>query len=106
MQILPCILVYTRVIYSIHHTAYLTYSYTYAPTYSYTHINVYIAIMFIVPAIMNLSNSKKPTVGPHGVTLGRIGQTERIFNYVMMLSGVGMGVLGVAISTLRQFGKL
>ena len=55
---------------------------------------------------MNLSNSKKPTVGPHGVTLGRIGQTERIFNYIMMISGIGTGVLGVAISTLRQFGKL
>ena len=70
----------------------------------YTYVST--AIMFIVPAIMNLSNSKKPTVGPHGVTLGRIGQTERIFNYIMMLSGIGMGVLGVAISTLRQFGKL
>ena len=55
---------------------------------------------------MNLNNSKKPTVKPYGVTLGRIGQTERIFNYIMMISGIGMGVLGVAISTLRQFGQL
>ena len=59
---------------------------------------------------MNLNNSKKPTVTPYGVTLGRIGQTERISNYIMMISGIGtthsMGVLGVVISTLRQFGKL
>lgn len=64
------------------------------------------AIMFIVPAIMNLNNSRKPITKANGEVVGKIGKLEAVFNHVMMASGVVMGVLGVIISILREIGKL
>jgi hypothetical protein len=64
------------------------------------------AIMFIIPAIMNLSNSRKAVVSPNGVTLGKISKLEAVLNHLMLGSGVLMGALGIIISTLRQLGKM
>lgn len=64
------------------------------------------AIMFIVPAIMNLNNSRKPLIKANGEIVGKIGKFESIFNHLMMVSGVVMGGLGVIISVLREMGKL
>ena len=63
-------------------------------------------IMFIVPAIMNLNNSKKPILTKSGVQIGRISALEGLFNKGMIVGGVLMTVLGIIISCLRQFGGL
>jgi amino acid permease len=60
------------------------------------------AIMFIVPAIMNLCNANKMGAA----TVRRMGLLETVFNKVMIGSGVLMALLGAAISILRELGKL
>lgn len=64
------------------------------------------AIMFVIPAIMSLSNSKKPTVSKAGVQLGRMSQVEASFNKFMVVTGIFMAVVGAVISILLQIGVL
>jgi sodium-coupled neutral amino acid transporter 11 len=52
-------------------------------------------LMFIVPAVMNLSNKVSP-----------LGGIEKLGNLGMIGTGVVMGVLGVYVSVARQLGKL
>lgn len=58
------------------------------------------ALMFMVPAWMNICNKKKQS------SLTSSEKFEVGFNYGMIGTGFVMGVLGVLISTLRQLGKL
>jgi amino acid permease len=61
------------------------------------------ALMFVVPAIMTIKNLERLQ------TLGRPNKNhglEKTFNYLLVATGVIMGVLGVGVSTLRQMGKL
>jgi len=62
-------------------------------------------LMFIVPAMMTISNIKglaKKAASP----LTKGNKIEIAMNYFLMLVGLIMGVLGVSVSTLRQMGKL
>ena len=62
------------------------------------------AIMFIIPALLNLSNSKRASA--NGTTTGKIGGSETLLNKGMIAGGILMGGIGFVISTLRQLGKL
>jgi amino acid permease len=52
-------------------------------------------LMFIVPAVMNLSNRVTP-----------LGGVEKMGNVVMIGTGFVMGLLGVYVSVARQLGQL
>jgi len=60
-------------------------------------------LMFIVPAIMNINNIKAAAKGKE---LQSGEKTEIAANYGLIGLGGLMGVLGVAVSTLKQLGKL
>ena len=62
-------------------------------------------LMFVVPAIMNISSLKASTK-TSGKELSRGSKMEIVVNYLMISTGIVMGGLGVAISTLRQMKKL
>jgi len=59
-------------------------------------------LMFMVPAIMNISNIKSLAKG----ALNKGNKIEILINYLMIGTGAIMAALGVAISTLRQLGKI
>lgn len=59
------------------------------------------ALMFVVPAIMYISNLNKSNK-----VLTTSMKWERRFNYGLIGTGVIMGILGVVISVLRQIGIL
>lgn len=59
-------------------------------------------LMFIVPMIMNISNIKKKA----GNALSMKNKSEIALNIGMIFTGIVMTILGVAISVLRQMGKL
>lgn len=63
-----------------------------------------VALMFMVPAIMNICNTKNAL--PIGSALSGKGKLELALNYGMIGMGVVMSGVGVTISTLRQLGKL
>lgn len=61
------------------------------------------ALMFMIPAIMNISNMKRLA------GLGRPGRFQGsmvALNYLLIATGFSMGALGVAVSVLSQMGKL
>lgn len=63
------------------------------------------ALMFIVPAIMNICDVKAATTKV-GKLLSRGNKVEIGLNYGLIGTGFVMAVLGVSISVLRQLGKL
>jgi len=63
------------------------------------------ALMFMVPAWMNICN-KKTIAAQTKVPIDKNGKLEIAFNYGMIVSGFIMGAVGVTISTLKQLGKL
>ena len=75
-------------------------------------------IMFIVPALMNLNNLKKITLNPAAsnsnsntgtetnTKFGFFKRFEPFFNKGLIGAGISMGILGISISLLRQFGQL
>ena len=63
------------------------------------------ALMFMVPAWMNICN-KKTIAAKTNVPIDKNGKMEIAFNYGMIVSGFIMGAVGVTISTLKQLGKL
>lgn len=62
-------------------------------------------LMFVVPAIMNIS-SVRASAKASGKDLSKGAKFEVMANFGMIGTGIVMGGLGVAISTLRQLGKL
>lgn len=64
-----------------------------------------VALMFMVPAVMNICNTKR-LAAASGSPLSRWAKIEVAGNYGMIVMGAFMSVIGVAISTLRQLGKL
>lgn len=60
-------------------------------------------LMFVVPAIMNLKNLDR--MRATGIPSSLEG-VKKIGNYLLILTGVVMTVLGVAVSVLKQLGKL
>ena len=63
------------------------------------------ALMFIVPAIMNICNIKSAAKAK-GQDLARGEKVEVAANYGIIGTGVLMGVLGMTISAMRELGKL
>jgi amino acid permease len=65
------------------------------------------AVMFIIPAIMNIANikNKRNILAMSGVPTNE-GGLEVAANYGMMLTGIAMAVIGVSVSVLREMGKL
>eukprot|EP01035_Chromulina_nebulosa_P026613 gene26613-34860_t len=63
------------------------------------------SLMFIVPAIMNINNIKSFAKSTDKA-LSKGNKVEIALNYLLAGSGVVMGGLGVAISVLKQIGKL
>ncbi|RYH28750.1 hypothetical protein EON65_10980 [archaeon] len=61
------------------------------------------ALMFIIPAVMNVQNLKRQQL--QGRAKANAG-LEKGFNYAIMGTGFVMGVLGVFVSTMRQMGKM
>lgn len=61
-------------------------------------------LMFIVPAIMNISSHKSLLKKGLQPTFGK--RMEVSFNYGLIGTGVVMTVLGVYVSVMRQMGKL
>ena len=59
-------------------------------------------LMFMIPSFMNIQNIRKRV----GAALSKTNKMEIAFNYLTMLLGAGMGVLGVGISVLSQMGRL
>jgi len=57
-------------------------------------------LMFVVPALMNISMQRGSSISTTGNKLEIVG------NYAMVATGIVMGALGVAISTLREMGRL
>ena len=63
------------------------------------------ALMFVVPAVMNINNLK--TIATKAKTqLTGSNKLEIAFNWGMVVMGIIMGALGVIISTLKQLGKM
>jgi hypothetical protein len=63
------------------------------------------AIMFVIPAIMNVCSIKK-NARSMGQAVAGSARTEVLANYLMGFTGVVMGGIGIAISVLREMGKL
>ena len=63
------------------------------------------ALMFVVPAIMNICNLKA-VAKAKGTELPQGQKLEILANKAMIGVGVLMGILGVTISTMKQFGSL
>mmetsp|Transcript_29859 Transcript_29859/g.49928 ORF Transcript_29859/g.49928 Transcript_29859/m.49928 type:complete len:483 (+) Transcript_29859:119-1567(+) len=63
------------------------------------------AVMFVIPAIMNISQIKK-TAKNKGQALTKSNKTTIAGNWLMMLTGIVMGAIGVAISIMRELGKI
>lgn len=59
-------------------------------------------LMFMVPSWMNIQNLKKKAAG----ALSKNAKMEVALNYLMIVTGAGMGALGVIISVMKQLGKL
>ena len=62
-------------------------------------------LMFVVPSLMNIADKKK-LAAQTKKALTNGDKLEVALNYLIILTGVSMGAIGVAISTLRQFGKI
>lgn len=62
-------------------------------------------LMFVVPAFMNIC-AERANCKATGKALTGATKIEVAINYGMIATGVVMGALGVAISTLREMGKL
>lgn len=63
------------------------------------------ALMFVVPALMNIANMKA-LAKQKAVALTQGEKLEIVGNYGIVGTGVSLGVLGVAISILRQLKKI
>lgn len=63
------------------------------------------ALMFVVPALMNIANTKA-LANQKKIALTKGEKFEIAANYGIVGTGVSLGVLGVAISVLRQMKKL
>jgi sodium-coupled neutral amino acid transporter 11 len=63
------------------------------------------ALMFVVPAVMNIKNLKA-IADKAKSQLTSNNKLEIAFNWGMIVTGIVMGALGVIISTLKQFGKM
>lgn len=63
------------------------------------------SVMFIIPAIMNISLIRKQAKNM-GKTLTKSNNFEIAANYGMMGTGFVMAVIGVLVSVLKQLGKL
>ena len=61
--------------------------------------------MFVVPAMMNIANTKA-LAKQKAVALTQGEKLEIVGNYGIVGTGVSLGVLGVAISILRQLKKI
>ena len=61
------------------------------------------ALMFVVPALMNINNIKADAQGKELTPRGKL---EVAANRVIIGLGVALGALGVTISTLKQLKKL
>ena len=61
--------------------------------------------MFVVPALMNIANMKA-LAKQKAVALTQGEKLEIVGNYGIVGTGVSLGVLGVAISILRQLKKI
>jgi hypothetical protein len=57
-------------------------------------------LLFVLPAIMNISNLKRKT------SLSANDKLEIKGNYGMIVVGILMTILGVSVSVLKQIGKL
>ena len=64
------------------------------------------ALMFVVPAIMNICNIKSAAKETKGGVLAKGEKVEIAANYGIIGMGTALGILGVTISTLRQLKKL
>ena len=60
------------------------------------------ALVFCVPAAMNIANSKALEKSAGKAQ----NKPEILLNYIMVVLGAAMGALGVGVSVLRQMGKL
>mmetsp|Transcript_53807 Transcript_53807/g.106138 ORF Transcript_53807/g.106138 Transcript_53807/m.106138 type:complete len:483 (+) Transcript_53807:102-1550(+) len=63
------------------------------------------AVMFIIPAIMNIANIKLNAKN-FGSEMTSGNKIEVAGNYGMMLTGIAMAIVGVSVSVLREMGKL
>lgn len=63
------------------------------------------AVMFIIPAIMNIANIRMGAK-KYGKELTSGNKLEVAGNYGMLLTGVAMAVIGVSITVLREMGKI
>jgi len=63
------------------------------------------ALMFVVPALMNINNLKSIAAKAKSQLTGN-NKLEIAFNWGMIVTGIIMGGLGVVISTLKQLGKM
>lgn len=62
-------------------------------------------LMFVVPAIMNIKHIRS-IAKKQGKALTKLENFEIVSNYGLVGTGLVMAVIGVAVSTLRQLGKL
>lgn len=62
-------------------------------------------LMFVVPAIMNIAHVKD-VAKRQGRSLSGRDSLETTVNYGMIAAGLAMAALGVAVTTLRQMGKM
>ena len=63
------------------------------------------AVMFIIPAIMNIANIKQ-SEKKYNMQLTSGQKFEINANYGMMLTGIAMAIIGVSVSVLREMGQL
>lgn len=62
-------------------------------------------LMFVVPSIMNIAHMKS-SAARAGRSLSGRDQLEKNVNYGMIAAGLAMASIGIAVSTLKQMGKL
>jgi amino acid permease len=63
------------------------------------------AVMFIIPAILNIANIRK-SARNGGQELSSGANMEVAANYGMMATGLAMAVIGVSVTVLREMGKM
>jgi amino acid permease len=64
------------------------------------------SVMFVLPMIMNLSSNRKLLQKAGISSSPSLSSFEIAGNYVMITTGIAMSVIGVAVSVLKQLGKL
>ena len=65
-------------------------------------------LIFIVPALMTISNIKVRPLSPRKAERAQcivLTSVEIALNYLLMVVGLVMGVFGVSVSALRQLGQ-